>query len=140
MCVCCATISMAGDVLPPLIISHRKTIDEEILNSGWRSGQDYIYYYNEKSFMTKTIFQDYIIHTIIQYIDRTRESMKLKDYPAVLLIDNCPSHRCEEIYKELANHNIRLHTHTVCVTYYKASPYNISHTKNIFTAKYNRVI
>lgn len=32
------------------------------------------------------------------------------------------------------------HTHTVCVTYYKASPYNISHTKNIFTAKYNRVI
>ena len=37
---------MAGDVLPPLIISHRKTIDEEILNSGWRSGQDYIYYYN----------------------------------------------------------------------------------------------
>ena len=33
-----------------------------------------------------------------------------------------------------------LHTHTVCVTYYKASPYNISHTKNIFTAKYNRVI
>ena len=106
----CATISMAGDVLPPLIISHRKTIDEEILNSGWRSGQDYIYYYNEKSFMTKAIFQDYIIHTIIQYIDRTRESMKLKDYPAVLLSDNCPSHRCEEIYKELANHNIRLIT------------------------------
>ena len=32
------------------------------------------------------------------------------------------------------------YTHTVCVTYYKASPYNISHTKNIFTAKYNRVI
>ena len=36
--------------------------------------------------------------------------MKLKDYPAVLLSDNCPSHRCEEIYKELANHNIRLIT------------------------------
>ena len=36
--------------------------------------------------------------------------------------------------------NVIIHTHTVCVTYYKASPYNISHTKNIFTAKYNRVI
>ena len=38
------------------------------------------------------------------------------------------------------NKSFILHTHTVCVTYYKASPYNISHTKNIFTAKYNRVI
>ena len=27
------------------------------------------------------------------------------------------------------------HTHTVCVPYYKAAPYNISHTKNIFTGE-----
>ena len=27
------------------------------------------------------------------------------------------------------------HTHTVCVPYYKATPYNISHTKNIFTGE-----
>ena len=27
------------------------------------------------------------------------------------------------------------HTHTVCVTYYKAAPYNISHTKIFSRAK-----
>ena len=32
------------------------------------------------------------------------------------------------------------HTHTVCVPYYKAAPYNISHTKIFSRAKYNRVI
>ena len=33
-----------------------------------------------------------------------------------------------------------IHTHTVCVPYYKAAPYNISHTKIFSRAKYNRVI
>ena len=32
------------------------------------------------------------------------------------------------------------YTHTVCVPYYKAAPYNISHTKKFSRAKYNRVI
>ena len=32
------------------------------------------------------------------------------------------------------------HTHTVCVPYYKAAPYNISHTKKFSRAKYNIVI
>ena len=36
----CSTISMAGDVLPPLIISQRKTIDEDVYNARWRDGQD----------------------------------------------------------------------------------------------------
>ena len=34
----------------------------------------------------------------------------------------------------------KAHTHTVCVPYYKAAPYNISHTKIFSRAKYNRVI
>ena len=106
----CATISMAGDVLPPLIISNRVTIDQEIYDAGWREGQDFVYYHQKNSFMTKEIFQNYIFNHIIPYIDNTRKMMKLEDSPGVLLIDNCPSHQCDEIYKELANNNIRLIT------------------------------
>ena len=106
----CATISMAGDVLPPLIISNRVTIDQEIYDAGWREGQDFVYYHQKNSFMTKEIFQNYIFNHIIPYIDNTRKMMKLEDSPGVLLIDNCTSHQCDEIYKVLANNNIRLIT------------------------------
>lgn len=106
----CSAISMAGDVLPPVIISKRVTIDNEIFEEGWREGQDFVYYYQENSFMTKNIFQDYILKHIIPYIVNTRKMMKLEEFPGVLLIDNCPSHQCEELYKELANNNIRLIT------------------------------
>ena len=106
----CATISMAGDVLPPLIISNRVTIDQEIYDAGWREGQDFVYYHQKNSFMTKSIFQNYIFNHIVPYMNNTRKMMKLEDSPGVILIDNCPSHQCDEIYKELANNNIRLIT------------------------------
>ena len=50
--------------------------------------------------------------------------------------------KCPEAAKilEIEVKSGRIHTHTVCVPYYKAAPYNISHTKIFSRAKYNRVI
>ena len=34
--------AMAGDALPSLLVSHRKTIDNEVVEEGFREGQDYV--------------------------------------------------------------------------------------------------
>jgi hypothetical protein len=36
------TISMAGDVLTPLLIIHRRTIDDAVWEDGWRNGEDFV--------------------------------------------------------------------------------------------------
>ena len=106
----CSTISMAGDVLPPLIVSRRKTIDDDVYNAGWREGQDFVYAYQERGFINSKIFNNYIYEHVIPYIKNTRTSMKIEKSPAVLLIDNCPLHTNEELYRRLALENIRVIT------------------------------
>jgi hypothetical protein len=36
------TISMAGEVLTPLLVIHRRTIDHEVWEKGWRDGEDFV--------------------------------------------------------------------------------------------------
>ena len=106
----CQAISMAGDALPPLIVMQRKTIDDEVIDEGYREGQDFEYHYQERSFVTTEIFKKYISNQIIPYIKQTRKQMNLQDSHAVLLMDNCPSHVNEEILKILADEKIRVVT------------------------------
>jgi hypothetical protein len=39
---CITTISMAGDVLMPLRVIHRKTVDDAVWEDGWRDWQDFL--------------------------------------------------------------------------------------------------
>ena len=101
---------MAGDALPPLIVSHRKTVDEEVAKKGFREGHDFVYSFQNKSHVTADIFKSYVLNQIIPYIKQTRCQMKIEDSPVVLLIDNCPSHVNDEIKQILAMENIRMIT------------------------------
>jgi hypothetical protein len=107
---CITTISMAGDVLMPLLVIHRKTIDDAVWEEGWRDGQDFLLRSNDTSYVTRPIFKDYLTAVIIPYFAGTRQSLHLDGFPGVLLCDNCASHIDEEIMTLLARHNIRLLT------------------------------
>jgi hypothetical protein len=51
------TISMAGDVLMPLLVIHRKTGDDAAWEDGWRDGQDFLIRSNNTSYVTHSIFK-----------------------------------------------------------------------------------
>jgi hypothetical protein len=57
---CITTISMAGDTLMPLLVIHRKTIDDAVWEEGWRDGQDFLLRSNDTSYVTRDIFKEYL--------------------------------------------------------------------------------
>ena len=105
-----ATISMSGDVLTPLMVTHRKTIDKNVIESGIREGEDLILKSQQNSFVTQEIFTDYIRNVFIPYVDNIRQNQLYVDKPAVFLCDNCASHFDENLLRELARKNIRFVT------------------------------
>jgi hypothetical protein len=107
---CIATISMAGDALMPLLVIHRKTIDDAVWEEGWRNGQDFLIRSNDTSYVTRDIFKEYLTSAFLPYVASTRASLNLHEFPAVLLCDNCSSHIDGEIMLLLASHNVRLLT------------------------------
>jgi hypothetical protein len=107
---CIAGISMAGDTLMPLLVIHRKTIDEDVWLEGWRDGQDFLLRSNDTSYVTRDIFKEYLTSVFLKYVATVRESMNLSDSPAVLLCDNCTAHIDDEIKVLLAQNNVRLIT------------------------------
>jgi hypothetical protein len=107
---CIAAISMAGDTLMPLLIIHRKTVDQAVWEEGWRNGQDFLLRCNDTSYVTRDIFKDYLTEVFLKYVGTVRASMNLGDSPAVLLCDNCTAHIDEEIKILLTQNNIRLLT------------------------------
>ena len=104
------TISMAGDSLMPLIVTHRKTLDEEVKRSGMRIGEDFMLEYQESAFVTKEIFSKYISSVFIPYVQKVRENPLYTDKSAALLCDNCSAHFDEKMIKLLSQNNIRLIT------------------------------
>ena len=51
---------MAGDTLVPIVISQRKTLDHELIESGIIEGEDFIFKHQDSGFINKEIFSDYI--------------------------------------------------------------------------------
>ena len=105
-----SAISMAGDVLVPLVISQRKTFAQELIDSGIREGEDFIFKHQKSAFINKEIFGDYIRDVVFPYIDELRKHKKFENEMAVILCDNCSSHVDDVLYEEMAKRNIRFIT------------------------------
>jgi hypothetical protein len=43
---------MAGDMLMPLLVIHRKTVDDAVWEDGWLDGQDFLIRSNDTSYLT----------------------------------------------------------------------------------------
>ena len=104
------SISMSGSSLVPLVISHRKTMDKELKESGIREGVDFKYAHQSSAFINTEIFNDYIRSVIFVYIDELRKKPEFENEPAVILCDNCSSHINDDILKDMAQRNIRIIT------------------------------
>jgi hypothetical protein len=101
---------MAGNVLMPLLVIHRKTVDDAVWEDGWRDGQDFLIRSNDTSYVTHQIFEEYLRDAVLKYFKTTRETMHLENFASVLLCDSCSSHIDEEVMAMLARENIRLMT------------------------------
>jgi hypothetical protein len=88
---CIVTISIAGDALMPLLVTHWRTIDAAVWEEAWRDGQNFVIRSNDTSYVTRPIFTEYVTSVILPYFAATRESLYLQDFTGVLLCDNCSS-------------------------------------------------
>ena len=109
MSLICA-ISMAGDTLTPMFITHRKTIYKEIQGTGIREGEDLILEYQPKSYVNKSLFSRYIDDVMLKYINELRKNPLYLNEPAVIICDNCSAHLDDELLQKLAQNNVRLIT------------------------------
>jgi hypothetical protein len=107
---CITTISRACDVLMPFLVIHQKTGDDAVWEDGWRNEQNFLIRFNDRSYMTRPIFKEYVREVVRKYFSATRETVHLYDFAGVLLCDNCSSHNGEEVMALLARENIRLIT------------------------------
>lgn len=101
-------ISAAGDVLTPVLIHSRKTIDQQVYSLGLREGTDVIIRYSESGFINVEIFEDWINNFFIPFVNSTRNELKLQNEEAILLCDNCNSHISRNVKLVLAQNRIKL--------------------------------
>ena len=103
-------ISAAGDVLTPVLIHSRKTVDNEVYSKGLREGTDVILRYSETGYITSSIFEEWIEHFFVTFVNDTRNSLNLQNEEAVLFLDGCSSHTSGKVKQILAANKIKMIT------------------------------
>ena len=102
------TISLDGDLLPPFLILPRKTIPDELLETGIRKGIDVEIQCSDNGYMNSTIFYNYIKDFLIPKIEKKRKELNIENENALILLDNSSSHINESVNILCAMHNILL--------------------------------
>jgi hypothetical protein len=77
---CIATISIAGDALMPLLVIHRRTIDDAVWEDGWRDGQDFMIRSNSSSYVTREIIREYLTQVLMPYVETSRIGLRELDW------------------------------------------------------------
>ncbi|KAH0791212.1 putative transposase [Histomonas meleagridis] len=88
----------------------RKTLENEVLQSGIRIGEDIIIRYQESAYASMEIISEHINDVFLVYIQNLRNDLKFRDKPAVLICDNCASHFDNAVVRKLTQNNVRLVT------------------------------
>ena len=89
-------ICASGQTLKPLIIISRKSVDQELFELGF-TPENVDYAYSETGYMTNEIFFQWIIKTLIPYVDRQRENINKYNQKCFLIMDNCSAHESEKV-------------------------------------------
>lgn len=98
-------ISAAGASLPPLCVTSRKTIDDDVLRAGYTT-ERVAYAYSPTGYITASIFQSWVEHIFIPHVEHLRESTGLFEQEAFLIMDNCTAHHSPDLDELFANHGI----------------------------------
>ena len=85
-----AGITAGGEMLPPALITKRKTMPIGIDNLP--IGGETRLYSSEKAFITRKIFQSYLTDIVLPFVNKVREQIGNHDMKAVILMDGHSSH------------------------------------------------
>ena len=85
-----AAITASGDSLPPGLIVRRTTLTEDF--ESLPVGRGLKIYSTEKAFVTKQVFENYVMEVVMSYIDKWRERNQCLDAKAMILIDGHSTH------------------------------------------------
>jgi hypothetical protein len=99
---------MAGDILIPPLVIHRKIISDAVYEEGRRNGQDFMIRLNETFHVTRPVFPEYLNNVILQYFATTRQGWNLRSFRAFSSVTTAVHTSDEDIKWLLARHNIRL--------------------------------
>jgi hypothetical protein len=101
---CIATISLAGNVLKPGLITKLQSDEEDAAFASFFSRS--IRYTSENAFVTGDIFKDYLRRVVIPYIESTRTKIVSNNKRAIVFFDGAKAHLAEEYRPIALAHNI----------------------------------
>jgi hypothetical protein len=108
--ICC--VSAAGEPLTPFVVSSHLNDDviETLKIEGFRMGMDMVLEHRQKTYVTATLFQQYVTSVLIPFIERLRTNLEFTGKSATLLMDNCSIHTRPEVLATFRDHNVKVIT------------------------------
>lgn len=101
-----AAITASGDALAPGLIVRRTTLTEEF--ESVPIGSAVRIYRTEKAFVTKNVFDNYVMEVVFDYIGRWRHQNDCAEARAMILVDGHSAHLSDELKAACALRNIVL--------------------------------
>jgi hypothetical protein len=83
-----------------MIVTSRK-VSEDVYHGGHRAGKNFLIERNAKPYVDRPLFENFIWHQLIPYINALRINPCYSKAEAVLLMDNCSVHVTPEIFRLL---------------------------------------
>ncbi|KAA6379248.1 MAG: hypothetical protein EZS28_025225 [Streblomastix strix] len=101
-------ILLCGDILPPLLVIKRLTLDIEVYATGLRENEDVIIVHGPKGQINTLIFHAQVIDVLLPYVDSLRPNKLGTDQEAILIMDNLAAHKNVDTLEILRRSNVRL--------------------------------
>jgi hypothetical protein len=95
-------ISAAGDMLEPLVIVPRVTIERELMLLG---GENLHVVYQPNGFVTAELFEQWCVEVLFKYFRDKRETLGYAG-PGLLILDGCSCHKSDEFWDACNHHGI----------------------------------
>lgn len=102
-----ACVSAHGDAIQPLVIVKHLTIRDTLMRMCWTPDK-VCFAHSASGYMTEEIFLRWLRETFIPNVDERRRIVGNAEQRAYLLLDNCSSHKSDEITALCEENNIEL--------------------------------
>jgi hypothetical protein len=93
-----------GAHLQPLVIVPRVSIETELFELGY-TPDVVMYGSSESGFITSNLFDDWIVHELIPYVENTRSKLNYQG-EAVVILDGCSRHGSDHFLDEMSYYGI----------------------------------
>ena len=102
-----ACIAADGTAVQPLVIVTHRTVREALLRRCWTPDKVH-FAHSERGFITHDLFIEWLRTTFIPNVEERRRRIGNAGQRAYLLMDNCSSHRSDDIVELCEENNVEL--------------------------------